>query len=145
MGKASVRKAHPKRVEKLHSWACIYYHSKDQLFLNANVDDLKMVGKADNIKPMWKSSRKVLDLDPETDLVDHVCLGCTQINHKPPREVVGSKQEFFAQLMSKKGSEPKEGDTYTSSTLHTPSPAGMCRRTRLADPSLRRLTCILRY
>ena len=95
--------------KKLHSWECIYYHSKDQISLNAYVDDLKMVGKAENIKPMWESLRKVLDLDPETDLVDHVYLGCTQINHKPPREVVESKQKFFAQLMSKKGSEPKEG------------------------------------
>ena len=108
-GKSIWKKSSSKGVEKLHSWECIYYHSKDQLFLNAYVDDLKMVGKADNIKPMWESLRKVLDLDPETDLVDHVYLGCTQINHKPPREVVESKQKFFAQLMSKKGSEPKEG------------------------------------
>ena len=59
---------------------------------------------------MWAESRTVLDLDLETDLVDHVYLGCTQINHKPPKEVVESKQKFFAQLMSKKGSEPKEGE-----------------------------------
>ena len=69
-----------------------------------------MVGKAENIKPMLASLRKVLDWDPETDLVDLVYLGCTQVNHKPPRKVVESKQKFFAQLMSKKGSEPKEGE-----------------------------------
>ena len=85
MGKISGREAYPERVEKLHSWECIYYHRKDQIFLNAYVDDLKMVGKAENIKPMWESLRKVLDLDPETHLVDHVYLGCTQINHKPPK------------------------------------------------------------
>ena len=95
--------------KKLHSWECIYYRRKEQLFLNVYADDFKMVGKSENIKPMWESLRKVLDLDPETDLVDHVYLGCTQVNHKPSREVVESKQKFFAQLMSKKGSEPKEG------------------------------------
>ena len=95
-------------MEKLHSWECIYYHSKDQLFLNAYVDDSKMVGEEENIKPMWESLRIVLDLDPETDLVGLVHLGCTQINHTPPRAVVESKQKFFAQLMSKKGSEPKD-------------------------------------
>ena len=96
--------------KKLHSWECIYYHRKDQLFLSAYVDDLKMVGEAESIKPMWESLRKVLDWDPETDLVDHVYLGCTQINREPPRKVVESKQKFFAQLMSKKGSEPKRGE-----------------------------------
>ena len=85
MGKALGIKAHPKGWDTLHSWECIYYHSKDQLFLNSYVDDLKMVGKAENIKPMWESLRKVLDLDLEADLVDHVYLGCTQINHKPRR------------------------------------------------------------
>ena len=91
--------------KKLHSWECIYYRRKDQLFFNEYADDLKMVGKAENIKPMWASLRTVLGLDPETDLVDHVYLGCTQVNHKPPREVVESKHKFFARLMSKKGSE----------------------------------------
>ena len=48
-------------------------------------------------------------MDLETDLVDHVYSGCAQVNYKPARKVVESKQKFFAQLMSKKGSEPKEG------------------------------------
>ena len=108
-GKTFGREANPEWVEYLHSWECTYYHRKDQLFLNVYVDDLEMVGKAENIKPMWESLRKVLVSDLETDLVDHVYLGCTQIDHTPPRDVVESKQKIFAQLMSKKGSEPKEG------------------------------------
>ena len=65
-----------------------------------------MVGKVEHIKPMLKSSRKVLIWDPETDWVEHVHPGCTQINRKPPEQVVKSEQDFFAQP---KGSEPKEG------------------------------------
>jgi len=58
---------------------------------------------------MWAGLRKVLDLDLESDLVEHVYLGCAQTNRKPSRKVVDYKHKFLAQLMSKKGSEPKEG------------------------------------
>ena len=71
--------------------------------------------------------RKVLDLDPETDLVDHVNLGCAQVNHTPERKVVEPKQKFFAQLMSKKGSDPKEGVRWTSSANYLHSLPGQGR------------------
>ena len=58
------REARPEWVEKLHSWECIYYHRKDQLFLDAYVDDLKIVGKAEHIKPMWESLRKSTRFGP---------------------------------------------------------------------------------
>ena len=50
-------------------------------------------------------------MDPETTLVDHVYLGCTQRESKPPKSVVRAKQELFAKLMSNqaKGSDPEAG------------------------------------
>ena len=70
-----------------------------------------MVGKKESIEPMWAKIRKYIELDPETPLVDHVYLGCTQREVEPNREIIEAKQQLFAQLMSKKGSVPKEGVT----------------------------------
>ena len=53
--------------------------------------------------------RKYLELDPETPMVDHVYLGCTQREVQPNRKVNEEKQQLFTQLMSKKTPEPKEG------------------------------------
>ena len=113
-------------MEKLHPWECVYYHRKDQLFLNAYVDNLKMVGEDEHIKPVWESLRKVLNLDPETDLVEHVYPGCTQINHKPPKS--GKVQTgVLCPANVKEGFRTERGGKWTSSTLNMHSLAGMCR------------------
>ena len=79
--------------------------------MSAYVDDLKMVGRAESIAPMWKKIRSKIDLDPETALVDHVYLGCTQREKKPSKTVIRDKQEFIAKLLSNqtKDSDPEAG------------------------------------
>ena len=77
--------------------------------LSVYVDDLKMVGVAKNIQPMWKDIRELVDLDPETELVDHVYFGCTQRSVPPKKSVVLSKQQLFSQLLSKETSDKKAG------------------------------------
>ena len=60
--------------------------------MSAYVDDLKMVGRAESIAPMWKKIRSKINLDPETALVDHVYLGCTHRDSKPSKTVARGKQ-----------------------------------------------------
>ena len=73
------------------------------------VDDLKMVGLAKNIQPMWNNIRELVDLDPESEFVDRVYLGCTQRAVPPRKSVVLAKQKLFAQLLTKESSDPKAG------------------------------------
>ena len=43
------------------------------------VDDIKLVGKKQNIDPMWKLRNKEVDLGEETSFLNHrENLGCTQ-------------------------------------------------------------------
>ena len=41
--------------EKVHNWECLFVHRKQGLFLSVYVDDIKMVGKKQNVAPMWKN------------------------------------------------------------------------------------------
>ena len=68
-----------------------------------------MVGVAENLRPMWKRIRGLVDLDPETELVDHVYPGCTQRSVPTKKSVVMAKQQLFAQLLSKETSDTKAG------------------------------------
>ena len=36
------------------NWECLSVHRKQRLFLSVNVDDMKMIGKKQNMAPMWK-------------------------------------------------------------------------------------------
>ena len=79
-----------------------------------------MVGVAKNIQPMWKKIRELVNLDPETELVDHVYVGCTQRSVPPQKSTVLAKQQMFSQLLSKETSDKKAGgdtDTVDSDTL----------------------------
>ena len=101
--------------------------------MSAYVDDLKMVGRAESIAPMWKEIRGKIDLAPETDLVAHVYLGCTQRDSKPSKSVVRDRQEFFAKRMPNqtKGSDPEAGVRQHSfqSCVALYSPKGIARTT----------------
>ena len=61
----------------------MYVHSAKNLSLSVYVDDLKMSGKTENIRPMWEALSKHLKLDPPTPLHDSVYLGCQQHCFKP--------------------------------------------------------------
>ena len=102
---------------RLRSHECLFIHQKDRLLLSVYVDDLKMVGVAKNIQPMWKKIRELVDLGPETELVDHVYLGCTQRAVPPQRSIIQAKQQLFSQLLSKETSDKKAGVIQTLSIL----------------------------
>ena len=61
--------------------------------------------------------RELVALDPETELVDHVYLGCTQRAVPPRKSVVLAKQKLFSQLMSKESSDPEAGGGDSSDSL----------------------------
>ena len=44
--------------EKLHPWKCVYYHRKEQLFLNVYVDNLKWLAKLSISNPCGKVQEK---------------------------------------------------------------------------------------
>ena len=52
------------------------------------VDDIKLVGKKQNIDPMWKVLNKEVDLGEPTSFVDHENLGCTQRQYKISKDIV---------------------------------------------------------
>ena len=69
--------------EKVVGWECLCVHREKGLFLSVYVDDFKMVGKSENMEPMWRLLGQHLDLEPETELSDNVYLGCTQRMTEP--------------------------------------------------------------
>ena len=85
--------------EKVKSWECLYFHRARKLFLSAYVDDYKMAGKAENLKPMWELLRKEgLDLEPAVSLKSNVYLGCGQRDVEPPLALIAAKREMFQRL-----------------------------------------------
>ena len=63
--------------EKVSNWECLLHREKG-LYLSVFVDDIKLVGKKQNINPMWKVRNKEVDMGEPTSFFDHVYLGCTQ-------------------------------------------------------------------
>ena len=64
--------------EKVPNWECPFFHRKQGLFLSVYVDDIKTIGRKQNVAPMKKKWMKNVDLDEPTSFFDHVYLGCTQ-------------------------------------------------------------------
>ena len=64
--------------EKVLNWECLFVNRAKGLFLSVYVDDFKMAGKTENMKPTWKILLKDVDLEEPTSFLDHVYLGCTQ-------------------------------------------------------------------
>ena len=58
------------------------------LFLTVYVDDIKLVGKEQNIDPMWKVLNKEVDLGEPTSFFDHVFLGCTRRQCETSKDIV---------------------------------------------------------
>ena len=44
------------------NWECLFVHREKGLFLSVYVDDIKLVGKKQNINPMLKVPSKEVDL-----------------------------------------------------------------------------------
>ena len=69
------------------------YTLKKGLFLSVYVDDIKLVGKKQNLDPMWKVLNKEVDLD-------HVFLGCTQRQCETRKGIVDNYRTMFESRIS---------------------------------------------
>ena len=74
------------------------------LFLSVYVDDIKSVGKKQNMNPMWKLLNKEVELGEPTSFLDHVCLG----SQKPceiSKDIVDNYRTMFESRISAGGTE----------------------------------------
>ena len=69
------------------------------------VDDIKLVGKKQNIDPMWKVLNKEVDLGEPTSFLDHVYLGCTQRKCPISKDIVDNYRTMFESRISAGGTE----------------------------------------
>ena len=59
------------------------------------VDDIKMAGRTENIKPTWKILMKDVDLEEPTSFLDHADLECTQRECTISNEMVTKYRDMF--------------------------------------------------
>ena len=70
---------------KVPNWECLLVHRKQRRFLSVFVDDIKMVGRRQNMAATWKKLMELVDLDEPTPFLDNVHFGFTQRECKPER------------------------------------------------------------
>ena len=73
---------------------------KEGLFLSVYVDDIKLVGKKQNVKPMWKVLNKEVVLGEPTSFLDHVYLACTQRHCEISKDIVDKYRTMFESRIS---------------------------------------------
>ena len=86
--------------EKVSNWECFFVHREKGLFLSVCVEDIKLVGKKQNINPMWKVLNKEVDLGEPTSFLDHVFLGCTQRQREISKDIVDKYRTMFESRIS---------------------------------------------
>ena len=64
--------------EKVLNRECLFVHRAKGLFLSVYVDDIKMAGKTENMKPTRKVLVEDVDLGEPTSFLDHFFGCCTQ-------------------------------------------------------------------
>ena len=79
--------------------ACFANRAK-RLFLSVYVDDIKMAGKIENMKPTWKTLMKDVDLGEPTSFLDHVCLSCTQRECQISKDIEDNFRSMFESRIS---------------------------------------------
>ena len=70
-------------------------HRENGLFLSVYVEDIKLVGKRENLDPMWKVLNKEVDLGEPTSFLDHANLGCTQRQCQISKDFVDNYRTMF--------------------------------------------------
>ena len=56
----------------------VYVDREKGLLLSVYVDDIKLIGKKQNISPTWKIQMKDVDLEESTSFLGHVCVDCSR-------------------------------------------------------------------
>ena len=85
---------------KVPNWKCFCVYRLKGLFLSVYVDDIKLVGKRQNIDPTWKILMKDVDLGEPTSFVDHVLLGCTQRECQLSWNIVDNYRNMYGSRIS---------------------------------------------
>ena len=67
------------------------------------MDGINLVGKKQNIDPMWKLLNKEVDLGEPTSFSDHVYLGCTQRQSEISKNIVDNYRTMFESRISAGG------------------------------------------
>ena len=91
--------------EKIPNWECLFVHREKGLFLSVYVDDIKLVGKKQNLDPTWKVLNKEVDLGEPTSFLDHVYLGGSQRQCEISKDIVDNYRTMFGSRISAGGSE----------------------------------------
>ena len=91
--------------EEVPKWECLFVNREKGLFLSVYVDDIKLAGKTENKEPTWKFLMKDVDLGEPTPFLDHVYLGCTQIECHISNDVVANYRDMFESRISAGGKE----------------------------------------
>ena len=91
--------------DEVSSWECLFVHREKGLFLSVYVDDIKLVGRKQNIDPMWKVLNKEVDLGEPTSFLDHVYLRCTQRQCEISKDIADTNRTMFESRISAKGTE----------------------------------------
>ena len=64
------------------------------------VDDIRLVGKKQNLDTMWKLPNQEVDLGEPTSFLDHVHLGCTQRQCEISKNTVDNYRNMFESRIS---------------------------------------------
>ena len=86
-------------VEKIPKWECVFVHRKQEFLLSVYVDDIKIVGKKQNMTPMWKMMQNV-NIGEPTSFLDHAYLGCNQLECKPNETIIAHYTKMFESRIS---------------------------------------------
>ena len=88
--------------ERIPGWECLFVHRAKGLFLSIYVDDFKMAGRKENIKPMWdllSNKEWGLDLETPVPVYENVYLGNAQQIIDPPIEDSKLKSQMMDSLL----------------------------------------------
>ena len=86
--------------EKVPNWECVFVNRGKGLFLFMHVDEKKIVGKKQNIDPLWKVLMKEVNLGEPTPFLDHVHLRCTQRECETSKDTVDNYRTMFESRIS---------------------------------------------
>ena len=82
--------------EKVPNWECLFVHREKGLFLSVFVNDIKLVGKKQNLNLMWKLlDKEEVDVGEPTSFLDYVHLGCTQRQCEINQDIVVNHRTMF--------------------------------------------------
>ena len=86
--------------EKISNCECLFVHCEKGLFLSVYVDEIKLVGKKQNLDPMRKVLNNEVDLGEPTSFLGHENLGCTQRQCETSKDIDDNYRTMFESRIS---------------------------------------------